>query len=80
MSTSAERSAWVRLGAHVLHGTHDSREITAPAPRAFLDKFEQQVGPDGEIEPIERARRAEHPRKAHMQRLAMKSVAARRNR
>jgi hypothetical protein len=78
MPTSAERAAWGRIGGHIAHAMHDSAQLTAPARRAFLDKFEREVDPDGELEPSERARRAEHARKAHMQRLAMKSVAARR--
>lgn len=66
-----------RIGAHVTHATHDSRTITAPARRAFLAKFEAQVDPDGELDPIERSKRAQHAMTAHMQRLALKSAAKR---
>ncbi|MGF2945831.1 hypothetical protein ACQV26_11935 [Mycobacterium sp. Lab-001] len=38
------------------------------------------VDPDGELTPEERARRAEHARKAHFKRLALKSAKARRRR
>ena len=69
-----------RIGAHALHARHDSREITAPARRAFLDTFEQQADPDGTLDPAERARRAGHLRKAHFARLALKSAQARRRR
>lgn len=43
----------------------------------MLDKFEQQVDPDGTLTPTERAKRAESARKAHFQRLAFKSAKAR---
>ena len=46
----------------------------------MLDKFETQVYPEGILPPAERARRAEHARKAHFQRLALKSARARRRR
>jgi hypothetical protein len=58
--------------------TTDRAARTANARRAMLDKFEQQVDPDGTLQPAERARRAEHARKAHFKRLALKSVQARR--
>ncbi len=77
MSTREQRQAWGRIGAHTVHSLHDSREITAPARRAFLDKFEQQVDPDGTLDPQERAKRAEHAKRAHFQMLALKSAAAR---
>lgn len=43
-----------------------------------MAKFEREVDPDGVLSPEERARRAEHLRKAHFQRLALKSARARR--
>ena len=46
----------------------------------MLDKFEQQVDPDGKLSPAERAKRAEFARKAHFKRLALKSAQARRRR
>ncbi|MDO0977176.1 hypothetical protein [Mycolicibacterium frederiksbergense] len=46
----------------------------------MLDKFEQQVDPDGTLQPAERAQRAEHARKAYFKRLALKSAQARRRR
>ena len=45
-----------------------------PGRKAFLDRFEKQVDPDGELLPAERARRAEHARKAYFARLAFKSA------
>ena len=78
--TPAERSMSARLAAHTLHATRDSRELTAPARKAFLSRFEREVDPDGKLEPKERARRAEHAKKAHMTRLALASAKARKAR
>jgi hypothetical protein len=66
-----------RLGAHVLHSRHDSREITAPARKAFLNRFEREVDPKGALQPEERSRRAAHAKKAYFTRLALLSVKAR---
>lgn len=43
-----------------------------------MAKFEREVDPDGVLPPDERARRAEHKRRAYFQRLALKSARARR--
>jgi hypothetical protein len=55
----------------------DRRARTAPGRRAFLDRFEREVDPDGVLPPEERARRAEHARKAHMTKLALRYTQAR---
>jgi hypothetical protein len=60
--------------------TEDRSARTANARKAMLDKFETQVDPDGKLTPAERAKRAEHARKAHFKRLALKSAQARRRR
>lgn len=73
-----ERSLLARAAAHTLHSQVDGAEHTAPARKAFLDRFERQVDPDGVLEPGERRRRAEHAKKAYFTGLAAKSVAARR--
>ncbi|VEG42719.1 Uncharacterised protein [Mycolicibacterium flavescens] len=44
----------------------------------MLDQFEREVDPEGVLTPTERAQRAEHARKAHFKRLALKSAQARR--
>jgi hypothetical protein len=49
----------------------------APARAAFLDRFEREVDPAGVLDPAERARRAEHAKKAHFLRLALKSAQVR---
>jgi len=69
-----------RIGAHALHARHDPRETTAPARRAFLDRFEREADPDGTLDPAERARRARHLRSAYFSRLALRSAQVRRER
>lgn len=67
-----------RLGAHTLHATHDSRDLTANARGAFLARFEREVDPDGVLPVTERRRRATHALRAYMTRLALRSTEARR--
>lgn len=77
--TPEQRRQRARLGAHSLHAkVDDASAHTAPARQAFLERFEREVDPDGTLTPDERARRADHARKAYFARLAMKSAAARR--
>ncbi len=68
-----------RIGAHRLHATHDSREITQAARDAFLRRFEDNADPDGMLPPAERQRRAQHLRRAHMAQLSLLGVAARKH-
>lgn len=74
------RSLRGRIGAYQLHAPHDSREITAPARRAFMARFEREVDPEGALTPKERARRADMARKAYFTRLAYRSAKARHQR
>jgi hypothetical protein len=78
---SAERSRRVlqaRMAAHALHARiTDPAAHTAPARTAFLSRFEREVDPEGLLTPQERARRAEHAKKAYFLRLAAASSAAR---
>ena len=67
-----------RIGAHKLHATHDSRDLTAPARKAFLDRFAREVDPQGQLPLKERERRAAHARKAYFAKLAYLSAKARR--
>lgn len=78
--TPAQRTLRARLGAHTLHATHDPRETTAAARRAFLGGFDRQVDPDGVLSEQERTRRAHHARKAHFTQLALRSTRARASR
>lgn len=75
-----EMSRRGRLGALKLHATHDPRETTAAARKAFQDRFTKQVDPDGVLPEAERQRRAEYARKEYYTRLAYRSAAARRER
>ncbi len=76
--TPSERSLRARLAAHTLHARVDPTAHTAPARKAFLARFEREVDPDGILSTAERARRAEHARKAYFTRLALRSAQARR--
>lgn len=78
--SSSERTLRARAAAHRLHASRDSREITAPARKAFLDRFEREADPRNELPVEERQRRAEHLRKAYFTELALRSVKARRER
>ena len=79
--TPAERSLRAQIAAHESWAHTDDRSArTANARKAMLDKFERQVDPEGILPPAERAVRAEHARKAHFKRLALKSAQARRRR
>ncbi len=76
MSTHAQRG---RIGAHVSWSrTTDRTARTEPGRKGFLARFEREVDPDGVLPEGERARRAEHARKAYMQKLALASAAQRR--
>lgn len=79
MATQAERNLSARIAANTSWArTTDRSARTAPARAALMARFEAEVDPDGTLLPDERARRAEHLRKAHFQRLALKSARARR--
>lgn len=75
--TPEQRVLRAKLAAHTLHAKVDSREHTAPARRAFMARFEDEVDPDRVLPEAERRRRAEHARKAYFTRLALKSTQAR---
>ena len=78
-STSTERKLAAQIAAHESWAnTPDRSARTAPARAALMAKFENQADPDGTLLPAERARRAEHLRKAHFQRLALASAKSRR--
>jgi hypothetical protein len=76
----ADRVRQGRIGAFRLHATHDPRETTRNARRAFLDSFEHRVDPHGVLPATERQRRAEYARRAHFARLARLSALKRRSR
>ena len=78
--TPTERSLRAKLAAHTLHSQVDASEHTAPARRAFMLRFEDQVDPERRLPADERDRRAEQARRAYFTRLALRSVQARRAR
>jgi len=70
MSESASPSAWGRIGAHLKWAKTEDRSAATAAARAALEqKFLDEAGGD----PV----RAQHLRKAHFQRMALKSAASR---
>lgn len=73
--TPSQRSQRSRIAAHSMHAA--GRTNTKPARKAFLDRFERQVDPDGVLSPAERAKRAAHARRAYMAQLAYRSAVAR---
>lgn len=74
----SQRTLRARLAAYAMHARHDGRQITANARKAFVERFEREVDPDGVLPVAERQRRAEHAMRAHMTRLALRSAQARR--
>jgi hypothetical protein len=64
-SEKTKRVLQARMAAHALHArVSDPSAHTAPARTVFLSRFEREVDPEGVLEPQERARRAEHAKKA----------------
>lgn len=78
--TPTERVLRARMAALTLHSRVDGREHTAPARRAFLDRFEREVDPACELPEPERRRRADLARRAYFTGLAFRSAKARRKR
>ena len=76
----SQRTRRARLAAYAWHARHDGREITANARKAFVERFEREVDPDGVLPIAERQCRAEHAMRVHMTRLALRSAQARRRR
>jgi hypothetical protein len=71
--TPAQRSMRARLAAHALHAKRDSRELTEPARKAFIERFVNEVDPDRQLPERERQRRATHAMREHMTRLSFQS-------
>lgn len=75
----AERTLRARAAAHARWSQEPNREAaTQPARAGLQAKFEQQVDPDGVLDPVERAKRADSARKAYYADLSRRSAAARR--
>lgn len=72
-----------RKGAHAMHSRHDSRAVSQPARDASpgSDRYwEEQVDPEGLLDPKERTRRASHAKKSYFAGLALASAKVRRAR
>lgn len=67
-----------RIGANTRWAQTENRTAaTQPARDGLMRKFEDQVDPERKLPAEERERRATSARKAHFQRLALKSAQAR---
>jgi hypothetical protein len=72
------RSLAAQLAVQVqLARDEDWTARTEPARKAFRDRFEREVDPEGRLDPVQRARQAEMARKAYFTRLALASAKAR---
>ena len=68
-----------RIAAHASWAnTADRAARTAAGTKAFLDRFERQIDPEGVLPAQVRAAMAKHARTAYMLQLAERSAAARR--
>lgn len=76
--TPEQRTLRARLAAHrSWANTSDRRARTEKASKAFLERFEREVDPDGTLPPEVRHQRAESARKAYFAALAYRSARAR---
>jgi len=73
--TPSQRTLRARAAAHAMHA--QGKTNTTAARKQFLNRFEKEIDPDGVLSPAERAKRADHARKAYMTKLAYKSARAR---
>lgn len=75
-----DRRISAQIAAHAKWATCDPVAGTAAARAAFDQRFVDEVDPERALDPVERARRAGHARKAYFARLALASAQARRAR
>ena len=78
--TPEQRSLRARIAATYMHLRYEPEEVTAPARRAFLRRFEREVDPLGSLPEAERKTKAHMALRAHMLRLALASSRARQSR
>lgn len=78
--TPEQRSLRARIAATYMHLRYEPEEVTAPARRAFLGRFEREVDPLGCLPEAERKAKAHMALRGHMLRLALASSRARQNR
>lgn len=71
--TPEQRTLRARAAVHASWAnTEDRTARTAPARKAFMRRFEDQVDPDRLLPEAERQRRAKHAMRSHMASLALK--------
>jgi hypothetical protein len=81
METPAQRALRASAAAHAMWAnTTDYAARTAKDRQAALDRFERLADPDGTMDPVARARKAEHLRRAHYKRMTLASLEARKAR
>src|SRR5215210_6897991 len=73
--SASERTLRARAAAFALHASGGTS--TAAGTRAFLDRFEREVDPDGVLNPDERAKRAAFARRSSMARAWLSNRAVR---
>jgi hypothetical protein len=77
--TPSERALRASIAGNASWAYTENRTArTQPGRDAMWEKFYNQVDPDRKLTPAERDKRAVNARKAHFQRLALKSAKARR--
>jgi hypothetical protein len=75
MSDAARR--YGRIGGLTAWARNEPERLVGPAHAGFRRRFERLVDPDGTLDPMERTRRADRARRAHMLTLAAKSAEVR---
>jgi hypothetical protein len=75
--TAAQRRLRSQIAANTRWANEDPTPTATCGQAGLLARFERQVDPRNELHPVERYRRAQAARKAHMQRLALASSKAR---
>jgi hypothetical protein len=74
-----ERSLRARMAAHNRWAKEENRPAaTQPARDAYLQKFLDEVDPDGELPEAERRKRADNARAAHLARMRYEGLKKRR--
>ena len=76
--TPEDRRNRARAAAFAKHAQHDPGPAVTKANKAFIASFAAKVDPKGELDPKERARRADMAFKSYMASLAYRSARARR--
>lgn len=78
--TPEQRRLSAQIAANARWSREDGHANAARARAGLRAKFEREVDPDGTLDEAERMRRADCAERAHMQRMALKSARARRER